>query len=58
MVSPALTPITDITFSYGKLLHVFFLYVPRIVKPSVVFQLKLQQKMYLAVIRVCREVEM
>jgi hypothetical protein len=42
--SPAVTPITDIKFSYGKLLDVFFLYVPAIVRSSVDFPVEIPTK--------------
>jgi hypothetical protein len=45
MVSPAVTPITDIKFSYTKLLHGFFLYVSAIVGPSVDFPVEIPTKM-------------
>jgi hypothetical protein len=44
MVSPSVTPITDIKFSYGKLLQVFFLYAPAIVGPSVDFPVEIPTK--------------
>jgi hypothetical protein len=44
MISPAVTPITDIKFSFGKLLDFVFLYVPATVGSSVDFPVEIATK--------------